>query len=459
MTRSIAAGHLLLDDGWASPGQVLVDESGTITSAGPGAPPSPDLTLRGYVVPGMANVHSHAHHRGLVGHADRLVAGAAATLWSWREVMYRHVLALEPADLEAYATLAYIEMLRRGYTAVGEFHYVHHDRSGRPYAEPGELSLRIVAAARSAGIGLTLLPAFYTSGGIRRPPEPEQRRFTTTLDTYLALVASVERAAEDDPLLHVAVAPHSLRAVRPEELAGLLAARPAGPVHIHAAERTEEVEEVLAGLGARPVEWLLEQAAVDERWCLIHATHLTDGERHGLAASGAVAGLCPLTEANLGDGCFPLAAYRHDGGRIGVGTDANHLIDLPGELRTLEYGQRLARHRRETLLGVDETSVGATLHRLAREGGAQALGQPLGAIRPGARCDLVELDPDSAALVGQRPETVLDAWIFSSAAEAIVRTVLVAGRPVVVAGRHDGEEAARRRVDAVMRRIHGASPA
>jgi formimidoylglutamate deiminase len=451
----VAAAHLLLDDGWASPGHVACDDEGMIVraAAGPSDAP-PDVRLDGFVVPGTPNVHSHAHHRGLVGHADRLRPGQAATLWTWRETMYRHLLALGPDDLEAYATLAYVEMLRRGYTCVGEFHYVHHDPGGARYAQPAELSLRIRAAAVRAGIALTLLPALYTSGGVGRPPEPEQRRFTMDLDEYLGLLAAVD--APGDRLYRLGVAPHSLRAVRPDELAGLLAARPSGPVHIHAAERMEEVEEVAAGLGARPVEWLLANAAPDGRWCLIHATHLTDDERRGLAASGAVAGLCPLTEANLGDGRFPLAPYRHDGGRIAVGTDANHLIDLPGELRMLEYGQRLADHRRETLLTDGESSVGATLFAMARAGGARALDQPCGAIRPGLRCDLVELDPQHPALAGQTPETVLDAWVFSTASEAVVRTVLVGGRVVVHEGRHPEEEAARVRVAAVMRRVHGA---
>jgi formiminoglutamate deiminase len=448
-----AAAHLLLDGGWVSPGYVEADDDGVIRRAAAGEPDhAADLRLTGYVVPGTPNVHSHAHHRGLVGYADRLQAGRAATLWTWRETMYRHLLGLEPADLEAYATLAYIEMLRRGYTSVGEFHYIHHDPSGARYTEPAELSLRIVAAARTAGIGLTLLPAFYTSGGIGRPPEPEQRRFTTSLDEYLAIVAAID--ALPDPLVQCGIAPHSLRAVAPAELHALLAARPAGPVHIHAAERTEEVEEVAAGLGSRPVAWLLDNAGPDRRWCVIHATHMDEREIAGLAASGAVAGLCPLTEANLADGRFELAAFRHAGGRIAIGTDANHLIDLPGELRILEYGQRLSSRRRETLLEEGEASVGAVLFRRARDGGAQALGQPSGALRPGLRCDLVELDPEHPALAGQTPETVLDAWIFSSSADRIVRTVVVGGHVAVREGRHPAEEDARRRVDAVMRRRH-----
>ena len=449
MTRTIAAAHLLLPGGWASPGHVVVDGAGTIVRASEGAPADADLQLAGFVVPGLANLHSHVHHRGLVGHADRLEPGAAATLWSWRNVMYAHLLALDADEVEAYALLAFVEMLRRGFTSVGEFHYVHHDPTGVRYAHPAEMSERIVAAADAAGIALTILPVLYTSGGVGRPPAPDQRRFITTLDEYVEIVAALDVLATTRPLMGVGVAPHSLRAVRPDELAELLSARPFGPVHIHAAERVEEVDEVRAGLHARPIEWLLANADVDKRWCVIHATHMTDTERRGLAASGAVAGLCPLTEANLGDGRFDLAAYRHAGGRFGIGTDANHAIDLAGELRILEYGQRLATHRRETLLTEGEVSVGATLHRLAGLGGAQALERSYGLV-PGARCDLVELDPDHATFAGQTPETALDAWIFSSASDTIVRTVLVAGRCVIREGHHALEQQARRRVHGSM---------
>lgn len=455
MICTIEAAHLLLDDGWASPGQVTVDADGVIVQVSPGAAADADLVLSGYVVPGVANLHSHAHHRGLVGYADRLAWGSVATLWTWRETMYRHLLGLEPDDLEAYATLAYIEMLRRGYTAVGEFHYLHHDPDGRRYANPAEMSERIIAAARNAGIALTLLPVLYTAGGVGKPPQPEQRRFTIAGDEYLSLLGALDRLAAGDSLLRVGAAPHSLRAVDPAELAALPAQRPTGPIHIHAAERTEEVDEVLAGLGARPIEWLLAHTPIDDRWCVIHATHMTESERTGLAQSRAVAGVCPLTEANLADGLFPLAPYRHAGGRLGVGTDANHLIDLPGELRTLEYGQRVTGHRRDALLAEGETSVGDVLFRLAATGGAQALDQPVGGIRPGLRCDLVELDPDHPAFAGQNPTTILDAWVFSTASDTAVRTVIVGGEAVIRDGRHPLEAAARARVADVIGRRHG----
>ncbi|HLH64762.1 MAG TPA: formimidoylglutamate deiminase [Solirubrobacteraceae bacterium] len=452
---TIEAAHLLLPTGWASPGHLTVDGSGTIVSAGGGRAAAAGRRLDGYVVPGMANVHSHAHHRGLVGWADRLRAGSPATLWTWRRTMYGHLREIEPDQLQAYATLAYVEMLRRGYTSVGEFHYLHNAPDGSRYADPAEMSRRILAAARTAGIAITLLPALYTRGGIDREPEGEQRRFVSTAEEYLTLLCALDGAARADPLVRVGAAPHSLRAVRPAELASVVEARPSGPMHIHAAERTEEVAEVAEALGAPPVAWLLANVPLDPRWCVIHATHMTASERHRLAVSGAVAGVCPLTEANLADGRFPLAAYRRAGGRIAVGTDANHSVDLAGELRMLEYGQRLHSRRRETLLRDGELSVGAVLHGLALAGGAQALAQPCGAIAPGLRCDLVELDPDHPALAGQEPETVLDAWIFSSSSDAIVRTVLVGGREVVSAARHAAQEPARQRVDGVMRLLHG----
>jgi formimidoylglutamate deiminase len=371
--------------------------------------------------------------------------------------MYAHALRLSPDDLEAYASLAYIEMLQRGYTAVGEFHYLHHSPSGAPYSRLSELSERLVAAADATGIALTLLPALYTSGGVGRDPLPEQRRFVTTVDQYLSLVGEVDALAARRDQMRVGVAPHSLRAVRAREIQELAAARPDGPIHIHAAERVEEIAELEAALGARPVAWLLEETAIGGRWCVVHATHMHDDELRGLAASGAVAGLCPLTEANLGDGRFELASYRHHGGRVAVGTDANHLIDLAGELRMLEYGQRLHHQRRDTLLADSERSVADVLYSRVCDGGAQALQQPCGRLERGYRCDLVELDPEHPALVGQRPETILDAWVFSTSAPDVVRTVLVGGREVVAGGRHPHQEEARARVGRVMRRLHGSA--
>ena len=451
--KAYRADHLLLDAGWLSPGYLAVTADGLIAAAG-AAPVAGAEGIAGYVVPGMPNLHSHAFHRGLVGWADRLAPGQAVeTLWSWRETMYRFMLALEPEDMEALAAQAYLDMVRGGFTSVAEFHYVHHQPDGRPYANLAEMSERIVAAARAVGIGLTLAPVLYAAGGIGTPPQEDQRRFLLDLDGYLALVETMRRHGT------VAIAPHSLRAVPAQLLLGLLAAAPEGPVHIHAAERTEEVEECRAGLGAAPVEWLLANAGLDQRWTLVHATHITDAERAGLARAGAVAGLCPLTEANLGDGRFRLRGYRRDGGRFGIGSDANTLISVADELRMLEYGQRLHHRQRNVVVAPGEEateSPGRVLFDAARRGGAQALAQPVGAIAAGRRADLVVLDPEAPALLGQTERTALDAWVISGgmAGASPVRDVMVAGRWVVRDRRHEAEEKIRERFVAVMRRHH-----
>ena len=445
------ADHLLLTEGWASPGWLEVGQNGMITAAGVGAPKEPFERIEGYVVPGMVNVHSHAHQRGLVGWADRFSGDSAETLWSWRRRMYELVLKLSPDDLEALAAQAYVEMLKRGFTTVGEFHYVHHDEAGRPYANRAELSERIIAAALRTGIALTLLPALYTSAGVDRPPTREQRRFVLRVDEYLELVRDL--GGEKGVVL--GTAPHSLRAVQAGELKELLGAVVDGPVHIHVAEREEEVEEIREGLGAPPVQWLLDNADVSERWTLIHATHMTSAELSGVATSGAVVGLCPLTESNLADGRFPLPEYTAAGGRWAIGSDANHLIDVPGELRTLEYGQRLAHRRRDTLLANGESSVGSALFANALAGGAQALAQPVGALTPGRRADLVVLNANDAALAGQAPETVLDAWIFSSSSPDVVQSVMVRGRWAIRDGRHEEEDQILAAFRETMTRVHG----
>ncbi len=457
MTDRYRAAHLLLPSGWASPGFIEVGRDGLIVSAGVEPLPEPVSRLDGFVVSGVPNLHSHAHQRGLVGWVDRLAPGSRETLWTWRRRMYDHVLALSPENLEAQAAQAYVEMLKTGFTAVGEFHYVHHDPGGRPYANPAEMSERIVSAARRAGIGLTLLPAFYAHGGIGRPPEPDQRRFVHGVDAYLELVDAVVRIAREEPCVVAGIAPHSLRAVGAAELRALLDAVPDRPVHIHVSERVEEVEDLRGALGAAPVRWLLDAVGLGPRWTLVHATHTDDGERAGMIGAGVVAGLCPLTEANLGDGLFALSEYARSGGVWGVGSDSNHLIDLPGELRLAEYGQRLRHQRRDVLVGPDDTSAARVLLESALAGGAQALAQPVGAIAPGFRADLVELDPAHPALAGQAAETALDAWIFSSASPGVVRNVMVGGRWVIRDGRHEDEEQILDAFRATMRERHGAA--
>jgi formiminoglutamate deiminase len=349
--------------------------------------------------------------------------------------MYRFVDRLAPADNAAIAAFAFAEMLEAGFTRVGELHYLHNDLGGGAYADPAEMAHGVVRAAAQTGIALTLLPVFYahaTFGGA--PPAPGQRRFVHDLDGYARLLEASRTAAAALPDAVLGAAPHSLRAVTPDELAAV-AAMTEGPLHIHAAEQVKEVEDCLAWSGARPVEWLLDHAEVGPRWCLVHATHVTPGETARLAASGAVAGLCPITEANLGDGVFPTAAWLGHGGALGVGTDSNVLIDAAGELRALEYAQRLTARARNLTAGRPGASTGARLFDAALAGGAQALGAEPAELAAGAVADIVSLDLADPTLAGRAGEAILDAWIFA-ARRPLVDRVWRRGRLVVAHGRH-----------------------
>ncbi len=389
--------------------------------------------LAGLVVPGIPNLHSHAFQRAMAGLAER--AGPEGdNFWRWREVMYRFLAALTPEDVQAIAAQCYVEQLLQGYTSVAEFHYLHNAPDGTSYAERAELSLRIAAAAEAAGIGLTLLPVLYRQGGFgAAPPTEGQRRFLLGFDAYQRLCTKMAKHA------HIGVAPHSLRAVAPDDLTRAIALAdtlgPATPRHIHVAEQEREVADCLAWSGARPVAWLLDHVPVDARWCLVHATHIDADERARLAASGAVAGLCQTTEANLGDGIFALRPYLAEGGRFGVGTDSNVSASPVEELRWLEYVRRLesrARNVSETRPGA---SVAASLLERAARGGAQALGREAGEIAVGRLADLVVLDTDHPTLVGRRGLGLLDAWVFCGNATP-VRHVMVGGAWVVREGMH-----------------------
>ena len=331
-------------------------------------------------------------------------------------------------------------MLEAGYTAVGEFHYLHHRPDGRPYADPAELSRALLAAQRATGIGLTLLPVLYLAGGFGgQPPDPGQRRFLHDLDGFERLLEQLQGALAGDPDLALGIAPHSLRAVPDDALLRALALidriDPAAPIHIHVAEQAREVHDCLAWCGARPVAHLLEAAPVDPRWCLIHATHMDDDETLALAQSGAVAGLCPTTEANLGDGLFDLAAFLDAGGRFGIGSDSHVSVSPIEELRWLEYGQRLTSLRRLVAASEAEPHCGARLWQAALAGGAQALGRRIGRLAPGCRADLVRLDADHPLLCGRRGDALLDSLVFSGNTSP-VRDVMVGGRWRVRDGRH-----------------------
>ena len=429
------AACALLPDGWADEVLITADLAGTITAVAPGCARAPAADrLRGAVIPGVPNLHSHAFQRAMAGGAERRSPAGRDSFWTWRETMLRFAGLLSPEDAEAVAAMLYMELLEQGFTGVAEFHYLHHQPDGTPHAEPAEMALRHLAAARATGIGITLLPSLYRYGGIfGKPAAPGQRRFLNDLDGFARIIGSCRAAVAGDPQAAIGVAPHSLRAVTPAMLQAVAAMD--GPIHIHAAEQMREVEECLAAVHARPVEWLLDNAPVDARWCVIHATHVTPPEIEDLAAAGAVVGLCPSTEASLGDGVFPLPAYLAAGGRLGIGTDSHVGLAPREELRQIETSQRLALQARAVAATEAMPHPGRLLLDAALAGGAQASGRPIGAIAPGMRCDLVELDPETPGLVGRRGDALLDAWIFGPGGDA-VRTVVVGGRRVVEAGRH-----------------------
>ncbi|HEV7255809.1 MAG TPA: formimidoylglutamate deiminase [Mesorhizobium sp.] len=433
---AIFAEHALLPEGWAA--KVRIGLTGAaIASVDIDAAPQPGDERAPVLIPGVANLHSHAFQRGMAGLAETR-GPAADNFWTWREAMYRFALTMTPEQNEAVAAFAYAEMLESGFTRVGEFHYLHHAPDGSPYADLAEMAGRIAAAADAAGIGLTLLPVFYAHSDFSsQKPSSGQRRFLNGLDSFARLHEGSIRVASALPGAVVGAAPHSLRAATPDEIAAIEKLAPAGPLHIHAAEQTREVEDCVAWSGQRPVEWLLDHADVDRRWCLIHATHMTAEETARLARSGAVAGLCPLTEANLGDGVFPARAFTDAGGRWAIGSDSNVLVGLVDELRQLEAAQRLTLRERN-VLAAPGRSTGRSLVEAALLGGAQACGVPANGIAAGAAADLVTLRPLHASAAAGQEDAVLDGWIF--ARSAAVESVWAAGRKVVSEGRHVARE-------------------
>ncbi len=392
------------------------------------------------LLPALANLHSHSFQRAMAGMTEYRMAGRDS-FWTWRDLMYRFTAHLTPDQIEAIAALVFMEMQESGYAAVAEFHYLHHQKNGTPYDTLSEHSDRIMAAAGETGIGLTHLPVLYSYAGVgEKPLEAGQQRFGNDIDQFCRLVEQAKSNISALPAdCRVGIAPHSLRATSPSDLHQVLKAYGGGPVHIHIAEQPKEVREVEAGLGARPVEWLLANAPVDQNWCLIHATHMTEGETRDMANSGAVAGLCPITEANLGDGAFNGASYMNAGGAFGVGSDSNVLISLTQELRTLEYSQRL-RDMSRNILVRGEGSVGHAIYTGAARGGAQALGRTAGEITEGALADLVAIDSSDPALCGLRCDQLLDGLVFA-AKDHVVTDLWSAGRHCVKDSRHIGRDA------------------
>ncbi len=433
--------NALVESEWVKNVKIELDTKGYIASIKLNAKAgNPDHHAK-IAIPGLPNVHSHAFQRAMAGLAE--VRGTKDNnFWAWRQIMYQFLERITPKDLYAIASMAYCEMLETGFTAVSEFHYLHHDALGTTYNDIGAMAFAIAEACKTTGIGPTFLPVFYANsqfGGAK--PHEGQRRFANSPDQFANLISRFDQISSSLSDSHVGIAPHSLRAVTPESLAEILTIKPDGPFHIHIAEQTKEVEDCISWSGQRPVEWLLNSQNVNERWCLIHATHMTALERLRFANSEAVAGLCPITESNLGDGIFDGVAFVQQGGRISIGSDSNILISATEELRTLEYSQRL-RDRGRNLLGTENSSTGRAIFDRVLSGGAQSSGRKIGSLTVGYRADIITLDSNHPALSARSQNGWLDGWIFASNSSAI-SSVWVGGEHVVSDGKHHKREQIR----------------
>ncbi|MFK5981222.1 MAG: formimidoylglutamate deiminase [Rhizobiaceae bacterium] len=435
---TLFAEHALLATGWAKNVRVIICDNGTIVKIETDvASQINDVVLTGRaLLPAPSNLHSHAFQRAMAGLTEYRSA-ARDNFWTWRELMFRFADILSPEDIEAITTFVQMEMLEAGYAASGEFHYLHHQAEGIPYDDPAEMGNRIIAAAETSGIGLTLLPVLYRRGGLDDSPlSTGQSRFGCTRDLYEKLIGSARNSITKlNADSKVGVAPHSLRAVSKEDLKWVHTLLPNEPVHIHVAEQTVEVDDVIEAYGARPVQWLLDNNPVDQRWCLIHATHMNENEISKLANTGAVVGLCPITESNLGDGIFKATRYLESAGLIGLGSDSNIRISLSEELRTLEYSQRLRDRTRAVLVNGD-VSVGRNLFEEVSKGSAQAMGRNCGQIAVGKLADLLTIDMTSIHTTGLDGDKLLDGWVFAGD-DNLVQDVFSAGRHLVKNGLHE----------------------
>lgn len=453
--RSWLVRHALLPQGWAEDVLIEVEPGGNIAGVTAGVAESRAERIDGFVVPGMIDLHSHAFQRALAGLTQRLEPGAA-DFWSWRQAMYAFAGRLTPEDMAVIAAQLDVELLKGGYTTTVEFHYLHHAPDGRPYGEPAAMALALHEAARATGMALTLLPVVYMQAGIDGAPlEAAQRRFALDPEGWQRLADDLDRQFGDDPERRLGLALHSVRAVpAPAIAAAVAAARGRGPhvpIHIHLAEQPREVHACLSHAGRRPLALLMDAAPLDSGWCLVHGTHLIPDELALAARAGAVIGLCPTTEADLGDGVFPLADHGDAGGRFGIGSDSNICTQAAEELRLLDHGQRLAHLRRLAGATPAEPHCGARLWRAALAGGAKAAARPAGRLAPGFRADLLVLDPEHPSLAGRSGDHVLDALVFAPG--PAVRDVMVSGIWRVRDRHHPAEDPIRTAYNRVLRRL------
>ncbi len=452
--RSIFCRRLLSAEGWIGDAVIEMDETGLIRSFRNGQASDANVTLTGPVIPGIPNCHSHAFQRAMAGLSGLPGPDGSDSFWTWREQMYRLANRVSPEALETIARWLYIEMLEAGYTSCAEFHYLHHAPDGQPFDALDEMGERLIRAASDSGIALTLLPVLYCragfeSSGVNR----EQRRFVNPPEQFHRLFELILNRVQDHPHHVVGLAFHSLRAVSGAQMLQVLEAESgrAAAIHIHVAEQRQEVEQCVSALGARPVEWLLENSPADQRWCLVHATHMQPYEYDRAAQRGLIAGLCPTTEADLGDGFFEAEYWLNRKGKLAVGSDSNLRVSACEELRLLEFGLRLRTGRRNVLARKDHP-CGRLMYEETAAGGGAALGQPVGKLAVGYRADLVELDPQHPLLSGVATEDVVDRFVFAGD-RSMIRSVFVGGHQRVHDGRHPAREGVAEAFSAVMEEL------
>ena len=430
---------LLQGDCWRNDAVMNLTLEGKISNIETGTPDVVDLSIQGIVIPGMPNAHSHSFQRLIAGMTGPQ-GNQSDSFWSWREAMYRCANQISPDQFRVVASYVFSEMLKAGYTSCAEFHYLHHQQDGTPYANPAEMSVQLIEAATITGLSMTLLPVLYCSSGFGQDTVSlDQRRFSNSSESYLQLLEILHKIISQENLLTLGVAPHSLRAVPAKVLQEVLASWSDNecPIHIHIAEQLAEVNDCIEHLGARPLEWLLENFPVDERWNLVHATQMSNSELKTAAQSGATAVICPTTEADLGDGFFRTSEWLKAGGALAVGSDSNVRISVTEELRLLEYNERMSSGHRNVLTDPDST-CGKFLYQHAAQSGATALGQAVGVLQPGSRADFLVLDNKHELVSGRHPDVALDSWVFAGD-KSMLDSVWVAGQCVVQQGIHHAE--------------------
>lgn len=421
---------LLTENGWIENAAVQLDAQGNIISISETATPQGEF-INGYALPGFQNAHSHAFQYAMAGLAElHTNTGVQDDFWSWRNAMYGLALTLSPEQMEAVAAMLYSEMARHGYTAVAEFHYLHHDKDGKPYVNLAEMGQRLVAAAKRAGIRITLMPMFYQQGGFGQPPVERQKRFiSNTIDEYYKLLEATQKAVKDEDHAHVGIGIHSLRAVKPEDVISVCNALDSSmPFHIHVSEQLKEIEDCLAFHNKRPVQWLLDNTNMNHNYNLVHATHLDEIEVNGIAKSSANVVLCPSTEGNLGDGLFSFEDYKNAGGNWSIGTDSHVGLNPLEELRILDYGQRLISHKRTTFVTPESGDSGFNALKMAWQSGRKAMGAPHEQFfAPGQAFDAVVFKATSPLIATAALRNLSNTLVYSADVSDVLGTI-VAGK-------------------------------